>query len=90
VVRTELNKGNVCRAAELLGHPYIIYGIANEGTIELTNEHKLLPPDGIYRATVSRGTDSPALETLLHVDGLSLTLSERIDGELTVALHDRA
>ena len=90
VVRAELDRGNVYRAAELLGHPYIIYGIANEGKVELTNEHKLLPPNGSYRATISRGTDSPALETMLHVDGASLTLSERIDGELTIALHDRA
>lgn len=53
VVRGELEMGNAARAAELMGHPYIIYGTAESGVVTLTNEHKLLPAEGLYIATVS-------------------------------------
>ena len=52
VIRKVLDTGNTSAAAQLLGHPYIIIGIADEkGQIEV-DEHKLLPSNGRYGATI--------------------------------------
>lgn len=52
VIRNMLHQGDITTATQLLGHPYIIIGIADEkGRIEV-DPHKLLPADGIYRAFI--------------------------------------
>lgn len=53
VIRRTIESGDMRSAVRLLGHPYIIIGIADEeGTIE-TDRYKLLPPDGEYAARIN-------------------------------------
>ena len=52
IIRKVMDAGSTSVAAQLLGHPYIIIGIADsEGKI-VVDEHKLLPSDGHYGAIV--------------------------------------
>lgn len=52
VIRNMLSQGDTTNATQLLGHPYIIIGIADEkGQIEV-EPYKLLPADGQYRALI--------------------------------------
>jgi riboflavin kinase/FMN adenylyltransferase len=51
-IRRRFAEGDVAQACQLLGHPYIIIGIADEqGRVEV-DEYKLLPADGEYDCTV--------------------------------------
>lgn len=51
-IRHALNDGDLVLARQMLGHPYIIIGMADEkGHIE-TNPYKLLPANGIYQGRI--------------------------------------
>jgi riboflavin kinase/FMN adenylyltransferase len=59
-IRLALKEGNITKANNLLGHPYILIGHVVHGeklgtrigyptaNLEITNKLKLIPPDGIY------------------------------------------
>ena len=63
-IRRSLNNGNIERANEFLGRPFLFTGIVVEGkrlgrelgfptlNIEVNNEHKILPKDGVYAVKV--------------------------------------
>ena len=63
-IRQSLNNGNIERANEFLGRPFLCTGIVVEGkrlgrelgfptlNIEVNNEHKILPKDGVYAVKV--------------------------------------
>ena len=51
-IRKALSEGDVALATEMLGHPYIIIGKADEEGRVATNRYKLLPTDGIYDCTI--------------------------------------
>lgn len=70
-VRSALMAGNVREAAELLGHPYRLYGLVIAGqrrgqklgfpTANLEQVHVLIPGDGVYAVRVPHeGTTWPA------------------------------
>ena len=83
VIRGELERGDVLRAKELMGHPYIIYGMAREGVVRPENEHKLLPNSGSYMATITM-VDSREV-----IDGLGVRIIDgmiRLDRPLTGAI----
>ena len=71
VIRGELERGDVLRAKELMGHPYIIYGMASDGVVRVDCEHKLLPKEGEYLASV-RMMDSGEV-----IDGLTVRVVDR-------------
>ena len=53
VVRKAIEDGDMTLARQLLGHPYIIIGIADEQGRVATDHYKLLPCDGVYRALIN-------------------------------------
>ena len=64
-VRQALHLGNVDKAWQLLGHPFMLSGMVVKGqqigstigfptaNIKLTDPNKLVPPDGIYAVRIS-------------------------------------
>ncbi|MBQ5635368.1 MAG: FAD synthetase [Alistipes sp.] len=53
IIRQTIERGDMTLAAQLTGHPYIIIGMANENGFVVTDRYKLLPPQGIYQATIN-------------------------------------
>lgn len=71
VVRGLMVRGEVERAREIMGHPYIIMGRAEGGRLRIEDEYKLLPKDGEYRAKVNDQEQSVELrgrEIVLSVE----------------------
>lgn len=71
VVRGLMERGEVERAREIMGHPYVIMGRAEDGRLRIEDEYKLLPKDGEYRATVNGQEQSVELrgrEIVLSAD----------------------
>ena len=71
VVRGLMERGEVERAREIMGHPYIIMGRTEGGSLRIEDEYKLLPKDGEYRATVNGQEQSVELrgrEIVLSVE----------------------
>ncbi len=52
-IRAALAEGNVKLAAQLLGHPYIIIGMADEEGRVAVSQYKLLPTTGCYDCTIN-------------------------------------
>ena len=52
VIRKAMAEGAMAQARQLLGHPYIIIGIADAEGRVATDSYKLLPTDGCYHAVV--------------------------------------
>lgn len=53
IIRQTISEGDMARATQLLGHPYIIIGMAEgDGTVRGC-EYKLLPKEGRYRASIN-------------------------------------
>ena len=52
-IRKVFAEGNMALAKQLLGHPYIIIGMADAKGVVLTDKYKLLPTDGRYACTVN-------------------------------------
>ena len=51
-IRQALSQGNVALATEMLGHPYIIIGKADDEGGVAVDRYKLLPADGIYDCSI--------------------------------------
>lgn len=52
-IRQALAEGNLTLARQMLGHPYIIIGIADAEGKLATDRYKLLPTDGTYSCTIN-------------------------------------
>ena len=52
-IRKALSDGNVALARQMLGHPYMIIGEADERGVVVVDHYKLLPKDGRSRARVA-------------------------------------
>ncbi len=67
VIRKTIETGNMMLARQLLGHPYIIIGMADEQGRVAIDRYKLLPSDGVYRAKIAgRGCDVEVRNGLLY------------------------
>ncbi len=53
VIRKTIEGGDMSLARQLLGHPYIIIGMADEQGVVATDRYKLLPSDGSYAAQIN-------------------------------------
>ena len=53
VIRKTIESGDMALARQLLGHPYIIIGMADEQGVVATDFYKLLPSDGTYAAQIN-------------------------------------
>jgi riboflavin kinase/FMN adenylyltransferase len=79
VVRGMLERGEVERAREIMGHPYIIMGQLRNGLLRVEDEYKLLPCDGKYSALVDGKSST------IKVCGRELQVESR-DGDITIEL----
>lgn len=52
-IRKALGEGDTALARQMLGHPYIIIGIADERGVVTTNHLKLLPTNGEYECRIN-------------------------------------
>ena len=52
-IRKALAEGNLVLARQMLGHPYIIIGIADSEGRVVIDSHKLLPTNGRYDCTIN-------------------------------------
>ncbi len=71
VVRGLMERGDVERAREVMGHGYIIMGRVEGGMLRVEDEYKLLPASGIYRALVNgveQSVDIRGREIVLNAD----------------------
>ena len=57
VIRSAMAEGDMVQARQLLGHPYIIIGMADSNGVVATDSYKLMPKDGRYACTIN-GSDS--------------------------------
>ena len=55
-IRKALAESDLALARQLLGHPYIIIGIADSNGVVATDKYKLLPIDGCYTCTINGRT----------------------------------
>ncbi len=78
VVRNLIASGNMRRMTEILGHPYIIIGIAHTGVVVVEDDSKQLPCSGCYEAVVD-GCDME-----ITIDGRHIILAERVDGRVVI------
>lgn len=78
VIRGVIEEGDMAQAARLLGHPYILIGMADaDGTVEYQpREYKQLPPAGIY----SVGVNGIENELIIGTNG-SLQLKNAMSDE---------
>ena len=79
-IRQALADGDFALARQLLGHPYIIIGIADSEGRVATDSYKLMPTDGTYRAVV----DGEICECVVENGELkqSCKFSQKIEIEL--------
>ncbi|MBQ6612762.1 MAG: adenylyltransferase/cytidyltransferase family protein [Alistipes sp.] len=52
VVRNLFEMGDVERACDILGHRYVVMGVASEGELKVKDDYKLIPADGTYRVNI--------------------------------------
>lgn len=52
-IRKAVGEGDMALARQLLGHTYIIIGIADDDGVVTTDRYKLLPSDGHYACTIN-------------------------------------
>ena len=80
VIRNLIAEGKMQRAVEMLGHPYIIIGMAQSGVVTVDNAYKLLPPSGCYSAMVNdvRGD--------VRIEARTVQLYEKIDGRVVIEI----
>ena len=79
VVRGMFERGDVERARQIMGHPYIIMGRVCDGVLRVEDEYKLLPLDGKYRALVD------GQSTTIEVCGRELRVESR-DKDIIIEL----
>lgn len=80
IIRQVILDGDMARATQLLGHPYIIIGMADECGAVAVGEYKLLPKAGQYRALIN-GEESN-IEVLEGVVQQSVAKSQIVKIEL--------
>ena len=73
-------KGDAKRAVAMLGHPYIIIGMARERVVTIDDDVKQLPCDGIYPAVVN------GIATEIAIDNRTIILAARYDGRVVIEL----
>ena len=79
-IRQALAEGNLTLARQMLGHPYIIIGIADAEGKLATDRYKLLPTDGTYSCTVNGKT------TTCEVRGGVVVQKEYFSQEIEILL----
>lgn len=82
VVRNVIAKGDMERAARLLGARYMLSGVADGGTIAEIDEYKMLPLSGEYCCDVE--CDGSVTPTTINIVDRTATLSADICGRVTV------
>lgn len=78
VVRNLIANGNMRRMTEILGHPYIVIGMARTGVVAVEDDDKQLPCSGCYEASVN-GRDME-----ITIDGRHIILAEMVDGRVVI------
>ena len=84
VVRDVMARGNMREVEHLLGQRYIICGEANNGVVDIKDEHKLLPPDSIYGADVL--CNCSRFSTKIEISKRRVVLGVPIIGEIVIEL----
>lgn len=84
VVRGVILEGHMRRAERLLGARYRISGTINHGVMTIVDEHKLLPPSGVYQCVVS--ADDGEHERQVVVDGRTLHIPDFPDAKITLMM----
>ena len=80
VIRNLIAEGKMQRAVEMLGHPYIIIGMAQSGVVTVDNVYKLLPPSGCYSAMVND------VRCDVRIEARTVQLDEKIDGRVVIEI----
>ena len=95
-IRQSLNNGNIERANEFLGRPFLCTGKVVEGkrlgrelgfptlNIEVNNEHKILPMDGVYAVNVQIKDEH--LEGMMNI-GQNPTVQKNTEQEKKLEVH---
>jgi riboflavin kinase/FMN adenylyltransferase len=95
-IRQSLNNGNIERANEFLGRPFLCTGKVVEGkrlgrelgfptlNIEVNNEHKILPKDGVYAVNVQIKDEH--LEGMMNI-GQNPTVQKNTEQEKKLEVH---
>ncbi len=81
-VRMAIMSGDMSMAKALLGQHYMVRDVANGGIVDVRNEHKLLPPDGLYE--VEAECDDIIKPTTVRVSGRRLTIDAALSGDVTI------
>ncbi len=82
VIRKAIESGDMATATRLLGHPYIITGkTGSNGRMEV-DRYKLLPPAGVYAATI----DGDAGMVRVEEDGTLCCPEHNAKDKVTVAI----
>lgn len=79
IIRSTIESGDMKRANQLLGHTYIIIGESDDNGFVATDNYKLLPPEGMYRAIIN-GVES---KVCVVEGGLKCSINNR---EITIEL----
>lgn len=83
IIRQALSRGRVEKAAKLLAHPYIIMcEIDGNNTIKGIDNHKLLPAEGRYDATIN----GKGVELIIDSNRTLRTSATDIRGEVIVKI----
>lgn len=95
-IRQSLNNGNIERANEFLGRPFLCTGRVVEGkrlgrelgfptlNIEVNNEHKILPKDGVYAVNVQIKDEH--FEGMMNI-GQNPTVQKNTEQEKKLEVH---
>jgi riboflavin kinase/FMN adenylyltransferase len=95
-IRQSLNNGNIERANKFLGRPFLCTGKVVEGkrlgrelgfptlNIEVNNEHKILPMDGVYAVNVQIKDEH--LEGMMNI-GQNPTVQKNTEQEKKLEVH---
>lgn len=85
VVREAVGRGAMDEAVRLLGHPYPIIGKADAAGVSVSDEYKLLPPDGEYLAAVN------GEKRIIRIVGNRLLVGEgAMPAQTIVEIYDNA
>lgn len=79
-IRESLRNGDLALVRQMLGHPYIIIGMADAEGVVATDRYKLLPADGRYACTIN------GRESECEVRGGVLTQSDCFSQKIEILL----
>jgi riboflavin kinase/FMN adenylyltransferase len=98
-IRRALEAGQVADANRQLGHPYLLTGKVVHGrqlgrtigfptaNIDIDNQHKLIPPDGVYAVRVYLGDSQQRFDGMLYI-GTRPTLADGDERSIEVNIFD--